>query len=450
MEINEKMIFVSILVINIILLILRPFELDESLYILIGKMILQQRMNPFSLNYLSPYYSNPFSYVFGSPLVPIIYGFFYLIGGFMLSRIVSLIFVSSTLILIYDLTKILFNKKIGMISLIVAGISNTTILLATNSLLDSVGVFFFILALYLVYKKKPFYSGLSFALSILSKFIVVLPVLVIITYLYKKGFKIQNLLVGLLILVVPFFVYDFDILMALYNFFISGHIPSDLSTNLAFLINRFLATIPLPFLLYLIDRKKSFIKNNYLLIIPFLSILFFHVVTLNYISISHTIPYGLIPLSVLSGKTISNMKKRIQFFILFLIVILNLRMAVGYVFAMPSHIPIVDDIRKLDGKILADNPYMIHLVKGTDLRDDYVYNFFYFDFNRDGKSTKEDYEELMKNDFFDYIIIPSQFTMESEYSEIWELVPKYYCVYKTSAGSRLEMIIYSKCASKQI
>ena len=445
MKINEKMIFALILVIYIIILILRPYELDESLYMLIGKMILQQRMNPFSLSYLSPYYSNPFSYIFGSPLVPIIYGFFYLIGGFMLVRIVSLIFIISTLILTYDLTKTIFNKKIAAISLILAGVSNTTILLATNSLLDSVGVFFFILALYFVYKKKLFYSGLSFGLSILSKFIVILPIIAIVAYLYKKRFKLRSLLIGLFILVVPFFVYDFDILMALYNFFISAHIPSDLSTSLTLLTHRFLGTIPLPFLLYLIDRKKSFIKNTYLLIIPFLSVLVFHVVSLNYISISHTMPYGLIPLSILSGKTIANMKKKTQFFILFVVVILNLIVAIGYIFTMPSHSSIVNDIRKLDGKILTDNPYGIHLIKDTDLRDDYVYNFFYFDFNRDGKSTKEDYEELIKNNFFDYIIIPSQFTIESEYSEIWELAPKYYCTYKTSSDPRLGMTIYRKC-----
>jgi len=339
----------------------------------------------------------------------------------------------------------LFDKKIAKISLIVAGISNTTILLATNSLLDSVGVFFFFSALYFVYKKELFYSGLSFGLAILSKFIIVLPVLVIIAYLYKKGFKIQKILIGLAILIVPFFVYDFDTLMALYNFFITRHIPSDLSTNSILLINRFFATIPLQFLLFLIYREKSFIKNNYLLIIPFLSILFFHIATLNYISISHTMPYGLIPLSVLSGKIISSMNEKRQFFILSAVVILNLILAFDYVFSMPSYSLVVDDIRKLDGIILADNPYIVHLIKNTDLRDDYVYNFFYFDFNQDWKSTKDDYEEAIKNNFFDYIIIPSELTIESECSELWQLVPKYYCIYKTSTGLRSGMTIYSKC-----
>jgi 4-amino-4-deoxy-L-arabinose transferase-like glycosyltransferase len=445
MEIDEKIVFVSILVVNLVILIFRPFELDESLYILIGKMILNQKLNPFSSDYLSPNYSNPFNYIFGSPLVSIIYGFFYLLGGLILSRIVSLIFVFSTLIVTYKLTEMLFDKKTAIISLIIAGFSNTTILIATNSLLDSVGVFFFLLALYLLYKKKPFYSGLSFGLAILSKFIVVLPVLVLIPYLYKKGFKLQRILIGLAILIVPFIVYDFDVLISLYSFFTSKHISPDLSTNLMLLINRFIHIVPLPFLLYLLDMKKKFIKNNYLLIIPFLSILLFHFLTLNYISIYHTMTYGMIPLSVLSGKTIVNMGKKIQFFILFLFVILNVKLIIDSVYAMPYYDTIVDDIPELDGIILADNPYIVHLIRDTDLTDDYVYNFFYFDFNHDWKSTKEDYEEAMKNNFFDYIIIPSKTTIESEYSELFEYVPKFYCVYKRPTDQRLSMAIYSKC-----
>ena len=156
--------------------------------------------------------------------------------------------------------------------------------------------------------------------------------------------------------------------------------------------------------------------------------------------------YGLIPLSVLSGKTISNMKKKTQYIILFLFVILNVRLIIDSIHVMPSYDSIVDDVTELDGIILADNPYIIHLIRNTDLTDDYVYNFFYFDFNRDWRSTKEDYEEAMKNNFFDYIIIPSKLTVESEYSEFFEPVPELYCVYKEPTGPRLGMTIYKKCA----
>jgi len=440
MEINEKIIFASILVIDIIILILRPFELDESLYMLTGKMIIKKTFNPFSSNY-----PNPLNYIFGSPLVPIIYGFFYLIGGFMSVRIVSLIFVFLTLILTYGLTKTIFNEKVGKISLLLAGISNITILLATNSLLDSVGVFFFLLALYLLYKNKLFYSGISFGLSILSKFIVILPIIAMVAYLYKRGFKLQKTLIGLFILIVPFFVIDFSVLTALYKFFILNNIPSDLSTNLTLLIKRFFTTIPIPFFLLLIDFKKGFIRKNFLLIVPFISLILFHIITLNYISISHTMSYGLIPISILSGKIISSMNKREQFFVLSVIVILNLWVAFNSVFSMPSYDLIVGDISKLYGRILADNPYIVHLIKGTNLSDDYVYNFFYFDFNRDRKSTRDDYEQAMKNNFFDYVIIPSQFTIEPGYSELWKLVPKYYCKTKTSTNLRQEMTIYRKC-----
>ena len=443
MKINEKMIFASILVIYIAILILRPFELDESLHILTGKMILNRTLDPFSSHYL-----NPFRYTFGSPLVPIIYGFFYLIGGFVLTRIVSLFFVFSTLILTYDLSKMLFNKKIANISLILACVSKTTILLATESLLDSVGVFFFFSALYLLYKKKPFYSGLFLGLAVLSKFIVIIPVVALILYLYKKGFRPIKVLIGLSILIVPFFIYDIEVLTTLYHFFISTHLPADVLMHLTYFLKEFSFTVPIPFLLYLIYHKKSFIKDNYLLIIPFLSIFFFHIVTLNYVSIHHSMPYGLVPLSVLSGKIISSMTKRRQLLFLAIAVILNLIVVFDYVTVMPSYSSIIDDIRKLDGIILAYNPNIIHLIKGTDLNDEYIYNFFYFDFNSDGKSTKDDYEEAMKNNFFDYIIIPPKYIIEPQYSELLDLVPKYYCEYKTSTGLRSRMTIYSECISR--
>jgi len=112
---------------------------------------------------------------------------------------------------------------------------------------------------------------------------------------------------------------------------------------------------------------------------------------------------------------------------------------------MPSYSSIIDDISKLDGIILTYNKNIIHLLKGTDLSEDYVYDFFYFDFNNDGESTKDDYEEAMIDNYFDYIIIPPKLTVESEYSQLLELVPKYYCVYKSSTGLRPGMTIYSHC-----
>jgi 4-amino-4-deoxy-L-arabinose transferase-like glycosyltransferase len=440
MKIDAKIIFVLIFIINFSILLLRPFELDESLYMLVGKMILKQRLNPFSL-----YYSNPFTWIFGSSFVPVIYGFFYIIGGFILTRMVSLTFVSATLILTYWLTKTVFDKNTAKISLIVTGISNTVILLATNALLDSIGIFFFILALYLFYKKKFFYSGISFGLSVLSKFFVILPVFIIFLYLYKKGIKLKRILIGFIILIVPFFMFDFNVLVALFNFFISKHISSDIFTNLIFLVGLFFAIIPLPFLFCLVNIRKSFVRNNYLLVIPFLSIFFFHIITLNYISILHSMPYGLIPLSVIFSKIISNMNEKRQISILFIMIVLNLIGAFGYVFIMPSYSLILNDIGRLNGKILAENPNIVHLIKNSDLNDDYVYNLFYFDFDNDGKSTIEDYENAMKNNFFDYIVVSSRFYMELGTLKVWKLVPKYYCTNMTIKGLRPEMIIYGKC-----
>jgi len=62
-----------------------------------------------------------------------------------------------TLVLTYKLTVKIFDRKSAKIALVLAGISNTTVLLVSNALLDSVGIFFFILAIYLVYEKNFLY-----------------------------------------------------------------------------------------------------------------------------------------------------------------------------------------------------------------------------------------------------------------------------------------------------
>jgi hypothetical protein len=143
-----------------------------------------------------------------------------------------------------------------------------------------------------------------------------------------------------------------------------------------------------------------------------------------------------------------NEKRRIS--ILFIVVVLNLSVTFGYVFAMPSYDLILNDISKLNGKILAENPNIIYLIKNTDLNDNNVYDFFYFDFDHDGKSTTEDYENAMKNNFFDYIVASSQPYTELKTLKVWELVPKYYCTNMVIRGLRPEMIIYSKCSPESV
>src|SRR2546428_2817066 len=81
----------------------KDYELDESLYILTGKLIVLGDLPTFS--------PDLFVYVFTSPLVPTIYGLLYLVGGFFLSRFISLSSVMVTMFLVYLLAKDLDPKS---------------------------------------------------------------------------------------------------------------------------------------------------------------------------------------------------------------------------------------------------------------------------------------------------------------------------------------------------
>ena len=134
-------VLIILILLYVVFIIFRPYEDDESLYILSGKAIIEGKLNPFKIYYYG-HYGNPFQQIIGSPLAPIIYGFGYMIGGIFLSRFFAMIFIILSLIIVYKLTIKIGGKPI--ISLIFAGISASSILLASDSLLDSASIFFFI------------------------------------------------------------------------------------------------------------------------------------------------------------------------------------------------------------------------------------------------------------------------------------------------------------------
>jgi hypothetical protein len=69
---NEKFIFLFLLLVYSVTLILMPFELDESLHILTGEMILKERLNPLMISY-----NNLFIWMFEPPTsISNISGFF--------------------------------------------------------------------------------------------------------------------------------------------------------------------------------------------------------------------------------------------------------------------------------------------------------------------------------------------------------------------------------------
>jgi len=415
-----------------------PFELDESLYILTGKMIINGRLSPLDVDY-----KNPFTWVFGSPLVPILYGIFYTIGGYYFVRILSFLFVFSSLILIYKLTNKIFDKKSAKVTLILAGISVTTVYLASDAILDSIAIFFFILAIYQIYGRNFFLSGISLSLSILCKFFVIVPAIFLIFYLIKKRVKVFPFLIGPFIILSLFSLLYYNILLKLFEFYQTQ--PNLISEviNLIVLSMFFIYLLPISFFIVILNFKEKFIKKHFILFIPFLVVIVFHILTFNFMSLHHHMAYGLIPLSILAGKILLKYKK--MALLLLVIIVLNLSMLIDVILTVPSYTPIINNIRNMQGTILSYNPNLIHLIKGTDLKDNYVHNFFYFDYDNDGKSSKEDYREAMIERYFNYIIIPSDFTWTIKVKEIAPMIMYYYCTNSSYKGFQNRAIIFTPC-----
>lgn len=81
-KLNLKILSFGILIILLysFFIVDRPYEDDEAAYIRAGQAVINGELNPFKYVRLQQF-SNPFQYMLGSPIVPIIYGFMYQMGG---------------------------------------------------------------------------------------------------------------------------------------------------------------------------------------------------------------------------------------------------------------------------------------------------------------------------------------------------------------------------------
>lgn len=242
---------------------------------------------------------------------------------------------------------------------------------------------------------------------------------------------------------VTFFIVYFKVLLGLLEYFVSLQRSFIGTGNMIHLALSFITTLPIPSVIILLNHKRRFVKNHLILVIPYLVVAFFQILTLNFMSLHHHTAYGLIPVSIIAGKILSKYRK--IFFILLIISVLNLWMMVGKILIMPSYSQIINDIKNMHGKILAENPNIIHLIRGTDLNDEYVYNFFYFDYNNDGKSTEEDYKDAMSESYFDYIIIPSDLTWSFAIKDKESIIKEYYCTSSSFYGFQNRAIIFTRC-----
>ena len=444
-------VLLILILIYVVFIFFRPYEDDESLHILSGKAIIEGKLNPFKIYYYD-HYGNPFQQIIGSPLAPIIYAFGYMIGGIVLSRFFAMVFIILSLILVYKLT-----IKIGgnpIISLIFAGISASTILLASDSLLDSVSVFFFILSLFLINKKMDLFAGISSSLAIISKFFAFAPIFFVVVYLLIKKRIRWKFLFGMVIVLLPFVILYKELIPTILNYLFVNKIKTVGYENVKTLLIYLIGYLPLVSIICFVNIKSPIVKKYLIFFIPSIVVLSFHILTTNYLSLYRQLPFAEIPASILVGRILIKLNKKILLPIIIFFLILNLNTASIGVWNYPSYNSIENKLGDINGKILALNPHAFTLSKGWDVyaTAEKVFSYYYFEYEYnsttlDRKSDMNDYETALKDNFFDYALISSYSPPEfPRYVQIENLVRKYYCPYlKQNKSNGID--IYKKCVS---
>jgi hypothetical protein len=178
----------------------------------------------------------------------------------------------------------------------------------------------------------------------------------------------------------------------------------------------------------------------------------FHLLTTNYLSFYRQLPFAEIPASILVGRILVKLDKKILLPIIAFLVILNLLTASVVILNYPSYNSIESKLSNIDGKILALNPHAFILSRGWDVyaTAEKVFSYYYFEYEYnsttlDRKSNMNDYEMALKDNFFDYALISSYSPPEfPRYIQIENLVRKYYCPYlKQNKPNGID--IYKKC-----
>jgi len=152
------------------------------------------------------------------------------------------------------------------------------------------------------------------------------------------------------------------------------------------------------------------------------------------------------------GRILIKLNKRILLLIAAVFLIINLNVALAFVFNYPSYNSIKDKLSDVNGRILALNPHAFMLIKGLDIyaTENNVFSYYYFDYEyntstHDVNSGIEDYETALIDNFFDYALIssysPSEYT---RYIQIENSVRKLYFPYfKQNEPNGID--IYKKC-----
>ncbi|HLG24370.1 MAG TPA: hypothetical protein VI564_05570 [Candidatus Nanoarchaeia archaeon] len=446
-NLNKKKHFIVFLIIAFIVYILfgyiRPYEQDESQYIIAGKAILNGELNPFKVDYYK-HYSNPFQFIISSPLAPLIYGLSYDLGGIFLVRFIAGLFVVLSLLLVYMTIRKLNGDP--TLPLILIAFSSSSIVLASTGLLDSIALFFLMFSIYLIYSNRPFFAGLLSGLAMTSKFILIIPILFILIYqFFTKNFF--RYILGVLALIIPFLILYRELIPVLITFLMVAKVHSVSIVSLRNFGRLFLIYLPIVSILNLFYIKSKKIKGYRMLFVPAISIIIFQIAMLDYDSLIRHLPYAEFPAAILMGLILKDKKIRFASFIAIVCIAAGIGFAIGDVINYPSYNLIRNDLSIVNGKVLALNYNSFILIKNLPIHStaENVFSYYYFNYDGIPGSDIKEYERALNNSFFDYATVPSYSSNKfTRFKTIENLVRKYYCPVLKSNGSN-GIDIYKKC-----
>lgn len=440
MENNNKFYYALLIFILLysLFIFIRPYEDDESAYILTGISIVKGELHPFKS------FHSPLSTMMGSPLVPILYGIAYIIGGILLTRVVSLF---SVMVSIYLVHKIIKNQEPKHMYLLLIGLSSSTILIASTSYLDSIALLFLVLSIYFINDNKYLLAGIFSGLAAISKFILLLPIFVIIIYMgvFRKRW---NYLHGSLIIIIPFLFFYREIVPVLIDFIYDEKIRAISYSGVGIPSYKFYKYYPVMLTSALFFFVKRKIKKHIVILAAILSIIFYHVISLDFISWGRHLPYIEFLSTILIGLNIK--KIRVNKILVFFIIVyfyLSLSSAFADIYNYPSYRNIKSHLFQVDGKVLAVNPYSYALTMQIPLKSigKNITSYHYFEYGNTSISSLEGYQKAIEDEFFDYAIVSSYSPPEYyRYQQIENHVRKYYCpLVKNNKNNGLD--IYKKC-----
>lgn len=295
-------------------------------------------------------------------------------------------------------------------------------------------------------------AGIFGGISIISKFILAFPLLLLALYLFKYK-KDKKLFAGMLIILIPFSILYFELIPSVVGFILFTKFSDVGLLRLKYFLDTALMTLPLLSLICLYMYSKGTIIKDKALMILIGAILFYQIISLDFISLARHLPYIEFSAAILIGMNVEkiNINKTILCIIIGIFAYFSFVSALSLAHSYPSYKPLIAELKSLNGKVLVAHPNVYALIKELSINatKDQLFSYFYFDYNGKEGSDIEIYKEAIKDGFYDYAVISSFSTPKfPRFMEIENNVRNNYCIVERNKfDSGID--IYKRCDKSQ-